>query len=136
VVRLRLWRLDARPPARNTALRVGAFGLLALVLALWLDVPPPYEAGRFFGLCAAVTLLGLRGQLTDAPSALAGWMRVAGAALVFAIVWWGTTQVLLAGSLSASRIGDLLNGALPAFVLLPGPLWIEGWLRRRALVPG
>jgi membrane-associated phospholipid phosphatase len=129
VVRLRLWRLDNPASRGNTALRVGAFGLLALVLALWLDVPPPYEAGRFSGVGAAVMWLGLRGRLVQPEYPGAGWVRTGLAIVMFAAAWWGTAQVLLIAGLSASRIGDLLSGAIPAFVLLPGPVFAERWLR-------
>jgi membrane-associated phospholipid phosphatase len=137
VVRLRPWRLDDPLTGRNTALRIGLLGFTAVVLALVLDVPPPYEAGRFAGICAAITLLTLRGLFATADTGAPAWARISVAAALFAATWWGTTELLLLADMSASRAGHLLAGALPVFVLLPGPLLIERWLsrtRRRASV--
>lgn len=130
VVRLRPWRLDDRVGGKNTALRIGLLGVIAVVLSLVLVVPPPYEAGRLAGICAAITLLALRGHFAKEEKGGTAWTRLTVAAGLFAVTWWGTTELLLLAGADHSRVGDVIAGALPAFVLLPGPLLIERWLSR------
>lgn len=130
VVRLRLWRLEDAGGARNTALRVGAIGIAAVALGLGLDMPPPYEAGRLFGVCVAITVLGLRRELAPTSGDAPLWTKVTLAAGLYAATWWVTSLALDATGLSASRVGHLLTAALPAFILLPGPFYLARWLAR------
>jgi membrane-associated phospholipid phosphatase len=107
IVRLRLWRLGDPARRQRTALRVAALGVAGVLLAISLNLPPPREAGRLVGVSAAIVLLALRHRMAGPPSSASASMRVGLAALLFAVTWWGTSQLLFLAGVSASRAGEL-----------------------------
>jgi hypothetical protein len=124
VVRMRLWRLDDRHGGRNTALRVGGLGALIVACCVAFGMPPAYEAGRLVGCAAAVVFLWFTGEFSRDHGS-GGVRRVALAAALFALAWWATGAALVGLEMSRSLAGELVAGGVPAFLLLPGPIWLE-----------
>jgi hypothetical protein len=58
--------------------------------------------------------------------------RVVAAAAIFAEVWRGTNAALDAIEILPTTEGALIAGAVPAFSLMPAPLYLEYLLARRA----
>jgi membrane-associated phospholipid phosphatase len=125
VVRLRLWKLEVPDRRRWTIWRVAGFGVAAVVLALAVGLPPAYDAGRFAGFAAAMVTLSATGRIGTTPAGYAAVRCVVLAAIVFAAAWWVTGAVLTELGAARSVGGRLLAGALPAFVLLPGALYLD-----------
>jgi membrane-associated phospholipid phosphatase len=131
VVRLRLWRLEHSMRRAPTAWRLLAIGVCAVVLALSVDMPPPYEAGRFLGISCALALIGHRDRFSTLEHGPSSWLRVGLAAATFGIAWWATMTAVQALGLVGSRAGDLLQGSLPMFLVLPAAVWLEPMVRFR-----
>src|SRR5207253_1971443 len=102
---------------------VAAAGLAAL--ALWIDTPAPNDAGRLAGFAIAAAVVVRLGREVDAAPMLIRSLRILSAAAIFGAAWWVTVTLLLAAGAYASGAGPLLEGLLPALVLLPGPLLLE-----------
>jgi membrane-associated phospholipid phosphatase len=122
----------ARNAANRTIVLAGAFALLSLASGIG-----PYDTGRFLGLSAGV-LLVVYGQLdrhlstaarTAGTSRFARLARIAGAAAIFFGVWRVTNSALDAVGVLHTSEGGFIAGALPAFALLPAPLYLERLLR-------
>ena len=133
---LTLARLSNPKLAANAAGRAlvasGTFAMLALMFG----IPAPYDAGRFLGLAAGVMLLvgnptyvgagfSRTGRTVDTAPVRVRVARLTLAALLFAAAWWGTYAALEAVDMLNTPAGALLAGAIPALLLLPGPLYAE-----------
>jgi hypothetical protein len=57
--------------------------------------------------------------------------RIALASLLYTVTWWGTSQVVNVLAGSNAPVAALMAGALPATILLPGPLYVERWCARQ-----
>ena len=128
VVRLRLWKLET--PAREpwTIRRVAGLGIAVVIFALTTGLPPAYEAGRIAGFAAAIVMLAASGRIAATPARYAALRSVVLAAVLFAVSWFVVSDVLTELGAERSVGGRLLAGALPALVLLPGPLYFDRWL--------
>ena len=115
-------------PASRTLLLAGGCALLALGSGIG-----PYDSGRFLGLAAGVFLIVYtqldRHLSTAARTADSPWLarvaRVIAAAVIYFVVWRGTNAALDAAGILTTPEGALIAGALPAFALLPAPLFLE-----------
>jgi membrane-associated phospholipid phosphatase len=119
----------ANDPAARAVIVAGGCALAALGSGFG-----AYDAGRFLGLAAGVMLLvydqslaaGLaHGRAADKARLGVRVGRVALAAAAFAAVWLGTNAALEAMEMLHTPAGALLAGAVPAFALLPAPLYLE-----------
>jgi membrane-associated phospholipid phosphatase len=115
------WRVTRR------ALYTGA-GLA--LLALIADIPPAYEAGRLVGFALAALLVTRRPPDDDAPPAVRV-RRIALAALLYTVTWWLVGKTVPMVPEDFAPVAALMAGALPATVLLPGPLYVERWIARQ-----
>ena len=130
---LTLARLSNTTRAKEAAARavVVAGGCALAALASNIGA---YDAGRFLGLAAGVLLLVYDDWLTAGFAHLrtaeragmgARLGRVALALVAYAGVWVGTHAALEAMEVLHTPAGALLAGAIPAFALLPAPLYLE-----------
>jgi membrane-associated phospholipid phosphatase len=114
--------------AARTILLAGSFALLSLVSGI-----SAYDTGRFLGLAAGALLLvhtRLDRHLstaarTEGTSRLARLARIAAAAAIFFGVWHATHAAVDAAGILHTPEGALIAGAVPAFALLPAPLFVE-----------
>lgn len=103
---------------------IGAAAALA-AFALTIHTPAPYDAGRLLGLALGIGLaVRMHGANMEAP-ALARIGRLVLAAACFGAAWWITATLLLRADGYETVAGSLIEGMVPAMVLLPGPLAIE-----------
>jgi membrane-associated phospholipid phosphatase len=128
------WRLPRlEHPARGwrVARRALYTGAGLATLALIGGIPPAYESGRLIGCSIGALLIAREPASLDEAPIVVRARRIALASLLYTITWWGTSQALdgLAGS--NAPVGALMAGALPATILLPGPLYIERWFARQ-----
>ena len=119
----------ANEAAGRAVIVAGGCALAALVSGFG-----AYDAGRFLGLAAGVMLLAYdeslaagfaHGGAADKSRLGVRAGRVALAAVVFAAVWLGTNAALEAAEMLHTPAGAVLAGAIPAFALLPAPLYLE-----------
>jgi membrane-associated phospholipid phosphatase len=118
----------ASEAADRAILLAGGFALLSLASGI-----APYDTGRFLGLCAGVLLLvhsHLDRHVSTAPrtagtSRLARLARIAAASAIFFVLWRATNSALDAAGILHTSEGALIAGAIPAFALLPAPLYLE-----------
>jgi len=116
------WRVARR------ALYTGA-GLAATTLIA--GIPPPYESGRLIGFAIGAMLVARAAEPDDDASPGVRARRIALASMIYGITWWATGEGLEAIGTSDAPVGALIAGALPAAVLLPGPLYLERWCARQ-----
>jgi hypothetical protein len=94
-------------------------------------IPPAYEAGRLIGAAIGAMLIA-RCAVPDADAPVPVRVRrIALAAVLYGVTWWGASA---AGTLLAEPyrvFAVIVAGALPAAVLLPGPLYIESRVSHR-----
>ena len=127
------WRLPRlEHPARGwrVARRALYTGVGLATLALIAGMPPAYESGRLIGMSIGALLIA-RGAASDDDAPIGVRVRrIALVSLLYAFTWWGTSEAIgvLAGF--HAPVGALMAGALPAAVLLPGPLYLERWFAR------
>ena len=132
VLALTLARLSNPNGAPKAARRVVLIAGGCALLALAINIPAAYDAGRFLGLAAGVLLLVANSpayvvsafRRTDEASLSARAGRLALTAVVFGLAWWGTYAALEAADILNTQAGALLAGAIPAFILLPAPLYL------------
>ena len=100
-------------------------------LALIAGIPPAHESGRLIGFSIGALLIA-RGAASydDAPMGVRV-RRIALASLLYILTWWGTSEVIEVLAGFHAPVGALMAGALPATVLLPGPLYLERWFARQ-----
>ncbi len=120
------WRVARR------ALYTGA-GLAAL--ALIAGLPPAYESGRLIGFAVGALLVARAAPPDDQASPGIRVRRIALASLIYLVTWWGTTEGIEGLAATYAPVGALIAGALPAAVLLPGPLYLERcFVRQKASI--
>ena len=127
------WKLPhLEHPARGW--RVARRGLYTgaglAVLAFIAGMPPAYESGRLIGFSIGALLVARGAVSYDNVPITVRVRRIALASLLYAVMWWGTSPVveMLAGF--RAPVAALMAGALPATILLPGPLYLERWFAR------
>ena len=121
---LTLRRLENPARAPGVARRLLLVGAILAALALWIATPDPHNAGRFLGYAVATAVLvGMAETASRPPVAIA--RRVALSAALFIAVWAGSSAVLDGLDLVQQPVGIFLAAALPAAVVLPGPLLVE-----------
>ena len=126
----RLPRLEDAARGWRVARRALYTGAGLAVLAFIAGMPPAYESGRLIG-CAIGALLVARGAASyDSVPITVRIRRIALASLLYAVMWWGTSQMVEVLAAFRAPVGALMAGALPATILLPGPLYLERWFAR------
>jgi membrane-associated phospholipid phosphatase len=143
VLALVLARLSNPKWAPQVAGRALILSGTCAMLALMFGIPAAYDAGRFLGLSAGVMLLvrysygsptsdhRTHAGGVDAASLGGRAARLALAALLFGVAWWGTYEAIDAADVLNTPGGALLAGALPAMIVLPGPLYLHHLVRTR-----
>ena len=129
------WRLPRlEDPARGwrVARRAMYTGAGLTALAFLTGIPPAYESGRLIGFSIAALLVAPSGAPADDDAPIAVRVRrIALASLLYGLAWWGTSAVMGSFAGSNAPVGAFMAGALPATVLLPGPLYVERWFARQ-----
>jgi membrane-associated phospholipid phosphatase len=105
--------------------------LLAYVAAM----PPMYEAGRLAGAVVALCLASRApGAFDDAP-AMVRIVRLGVAAICSGLAWWATLAALHANVSDPSPTQAFAIGGVRMVALMPGPMLLEGALRRMRRSP-
>jgi membrane-associated phospholipid phosphatase len=128
------WRLPRlERPARGwrVARRALYTGAGLAVLALVAGIPPAYESGRLVGFSIGALLIARESAPYDDAPIVVRVRRIALASLLYTVAWWGTAEVVNVLAGSNAPVAALMAGALPATILLPGPLYIERWYARQ-----
>ena len=101
------------------------------VLTFIASIPPAYESGRLVGCSIGALLIARDAAADDGGPIVVRARRIALAALLYTLAWWGMQEAggVIAGS--NAPVGAFMAGALPATVLLPGPLYLERWFARQ-----
>jgi len=115
---LNLARLANPSRAWRVARRLVVVGAGLAALAVMIQMPAPYDAGRFLGLAiGALLIVRAPGTLHDRASVPVRVMRIALAAIFFALAWWAVSWWPDASG------GALARGAIPMMILLAGPIY-------------
>ena len=127
----RLPRLERAERGWRVARRALYAGAGLATLAFIAGIPPAYESGRLLGVSIGAFLVARDATSYDTAPIVVRARRIALAALLYVAAWWGTSQAIdmLAGS--GAPVGAFMAGALPATILLPGPLYLERWFARQ-----
>jgi len=115
------WRV-----ARRALYTAAGLATLAFVAGM----PPAYQCGRLIGFSIGALLIARDAAAFDDAPVVVRVRRIALAALLYSIAWWGTSEAVGVLPGSIAPVGALMAGALPATVLLPGPLYLERWCAR------
>jgi hypothetical protein len=128
------WKLPRlEHPARGwrVAWRALLTGAGLAMLAFLAGVPPAYESGRLTTFSIGALLVTRFAASFEDASIGVRVRRIALASLLYAASWWGTSEAVEMLPGSRTPVGTLIAGALPAALLLPGPLYVERWFARQ-----
>jgi membrane-associated phospholipid phosphatase len=132
ILGLTLARLSNHKRADGVAVRTLLTAGACAVLALAINTPAVYDAGRFLGLAAGTMLLVERGaawsggeRYPEDTLLRERSAQIISAAVLFGLLWWATYAALEAMGILHTATGGLLVGAIPAVGLLPGPLYLR-----------
>lgn len=118
----RLWHERFRSAIWRVALAASVLTVLVAVT----DVPADYDVGRLFGIAASLVMLAPAFERLAAEDA-AGWIRLARvllAAACYGAGWFATQAALVATGTLHTPLGAFIAGAVPAAIVLPGPLYV------------